>query len=210
MEMIRLRLGMSLLDVESNNHVRLELAKLRDDSPVVIEKPVHIGYFGPRGAFDLPPTLTIWISQYAGTVVSLKWAPQLEALRLSAVRALAADTVATIESAGWQAQRKSPRPVPSVAELEEQFSRLESGGLFSRELGDWQIDNTTLSLSLKELVGEGSDSVVPLSRRRFLLNLYISDPAVRDAHRKAMIARRRHTGGGENDALPLSAWIGAR
>ena len=57
--MIRLRPGMSLLDVESNNHVRLELAKLRDDSPVVIEKPVHIGCDGPRGGFDLPPTLTM-------------------------------------------------------------------------------------------------------------------------------------------------------
>lgn len=210
MDKIFLRPGMRLLEVEAQSRVQLPLQKLRDNSSVVVEKPVQICYFGGPASFELPPTLTVWISQLGGTVVNFELAPQLEGLEIAAARKLAVEVADRIGRAGWLAQDATWHAVPTVAEISSAFDSRRKEALFSRLLGRWQLGSVKLELTLKMLLAEGSDHQTSLADGHFLVNLYAFDDELWTAQRRRVVERRKAASGREDDPLPLSAWIGER
>lgn len=209
MDKIFLRPGMTLMEVEARSGIRFELASRRDDSAIVIERPLVVNYLAEVGSIAFPPTLMLWINQLGATVIDFEISPQLKSLELVEARELAVDMAHRISAAGWKPDPVN-RNMPPFGDLSHQFDNRPLHTLFSRSVGTWTLEGVVIDVTLKQLVTRSTDTIFPLSEARFLVKVYVSDEGLRGDWRKRVVERRRALGKRDDDPLPLSAWVGAR
>lgn len=210
LETVRLRPGMSLLEAEARSNFRFALAGLRDNSPVVFERPIKVVYDAEVGRVQLPPTLMLWVNQLGGTVVDFTLAPQLDGVPLESARLLAGQLGAVVRAAGWQPRAGHRSKEPSFAELQSLFAQQAATGRFNLSWGMWQLGSQRLDINIKELAsgGEGEDASLPA--KRFLVNVHVADDEVFAQWTQRVRERRRLNGVSMDTSLPLVDWIGAR
>lgn len=206
MAWITAAVGMPLDQVQQTADIDLQLGQLRDDSSVVIEQPVRLRYPIGTSVLELPETRMIWIGQAAGTVLDITLAPQREALPLREARELAIKLASQVEAAGWVRAPDSPA-LATEAEITRWVLSRPPHTLFKRTMAEWKAASTEVSMTLKELLVEGSATPARIEDVQFLVNLSFSDSQLRTKQRQRMYDKRQEIKGSDSEPVPLTFWL---
>ena len=210
MDHLTANVGMRLDEIQRQTSIDLGLDLLKDDSPIILERPVVLRYPMATRTLDLPATQVIWIDQIAGVVVSLTVAPQLDALALAPARTLAVELAELLLRSGWEPTSGNTAPLATDRALGAEVLARPDHQLYQRNLGEWQSGSSKVTLSLKELLTDSSRRPANLNGVRFLVNLYFNDLALLVAQRKQLVERRLRAGLADDDRMPLKVWMPSR
>ena len=197
---LQIRIGSSIREVQHLSDIKFSLDKKDDNSSVILDQPATVKYVDTEGAFTLPPTRYVWISQAAGIVTGFSTTPQLDYLDLPEANSLANTLVHLINQSGWKIIQTFPG---DLAVLQQMVRESDPEGFFEKSYGKWRLRSNELSISVKRQW----DGQANVRRQVFLVNVEVDDTRLADEQSDKVYARRKQQNGSLDKPVPLSEWL---
>ena len=201
---VKVRPGSAVSQVAAQAGLKLNYARLFDNSSIAIESPVQIRYDDPEHAFDLPPARFVWLPQRAGVVTGVEATPVLAYADLESAHKVALLVQERLSEAHWTPVSSFPK---DLASAQRAFAKQPPGEEMSRIYSKWQVGPTTAEVYVKRHADTQAKAAGRAPTELYLPSVDIMDWALVKELDEKVFSRRRAVSGSINKSLPLSVWM---